>query len=164
MLIEMREPCRFCRNATGTMEMKNGQDTVRCAWCNKHCYNAPKSETGREQRSLRTRPNIKVSQRSRILLRDNATCILCHRTDIAIDIGHIISVQDGRAEGMTDTELFHDENLATMCDSCNSGLSSETLPLRILISVLKARIRNEDSPGAGGEHINGATQRESERT
>jgi hypothetical protein len=38
-----------------------------------------------------------------------------------MDIGHIISVHDGRAHGLSDAELFHDDNLVAMCPECNSG-------------------------------------------
>jgi 5-methylcytosine-specific restriction endonuclease McrA len=124
------------------MTTVGSQDTVRCAACNRHCYNAPRSETGRPTRSLRTRPTIKPSQRARILLRDNATCVICHRANVPLDLGHLISVHDGPAFGLTEPELFSDENLAAMCDSCNSGLSSATVPLRFLAAALLARLKN----------------------
>ena len=136
---QMRAPCPDCGCLDGTITPKNGQDTVRCARCERYCYNAPRTETGREPRSLRTRPTIRPSQRARILLRDNGTCILCHRNDVQLDIGHLISVYDGRLMGLSDAELGDDENLAAMCASCNSGLSSETLPLRIAATILLAR-------------------------
>jgi len=136
---EMRTPCPGCGCLDGTITTKNGQDTVRCARCDRYCYNAPRTETGREPRSLRTRPTIRPSQRARILLRDNGTCILCHRNDVQLDIGHLISVHDGRLMGLSDAQIDDDENLAAMCASCNSGLSSETLPLRMAVTILRAR-------------------------
>ena len=36
--------------------------------------------------------------------------------DTHMDIGHIISVHEGRAYGLSDAELFHDENLVAMCN------------------------------------------------
>lgn len=82
---------------------------------------------------------IRPSQRARILMLDNSTCVLCHRNDLELDIGHLISVHDGRALGLTDAELNSDENLAAMCSPCNSGVGRETLPLRIVFAVLRAR-------------------------
>lgn len=154
MTFTMRAPCPDCTTPYGVIETVNGQDTVRCGWCGKFCYNAPKAETGREQRSLRTRPDMKPSQRARILQRDNATCVLCHRGDVPLDVGHFISVEDGQALGLTTAELFHDENLAAMCNSCNSGLSSETSSLRLFVSVLMARIKFHADP-----QLNNATSK-----
>jgi 5-methylcytosine-specific restriction endonuclease McrA len=135
----MRSPCSGCGCLDGTIATKGGQDVVRCADCDRFCYNAPRTETGREPRSLRTRPTIRPRQRARILLRDNSTCVLCHRHGVPLDVGHMISVDDGHALGLSDAELGSDENLAAMCASCNSGLGSETLPLRIVVAVLRAR-------------------------
>jgi 5-methylcytosine-specific restriction endonuclease McrA len=136
----MRTPCSRCRCADGIIVTKNGQDTVRCAVCDKYAgYNAPRSETGRGRRSLRTRPTIRPSQRTRILVRDNGACVLCHRSDADLEVGHLISVHDGNLLGMSESELASDDNLAAMCASCNSGLSSESLPPRLLAAALWAR-------------------------
>ena len=135
----LREPCR-CGNRTGRIETRNGQDCVFCVKCGRHCYNAPRSETGREVRSLRTRPNVKPGQRVRILERDNATCVLCHRSGVPLDVGHLVSVDAGRKLGLTDAELYDDENLAAMCASCNSGLSSRPVSLRFAVALLRCRV------------------------
>ena len=135
----MRAPCPGCGCAHGTIITKNGQDTVRCVECDQYCYNAPRTETGREPRSLRTRPNVRPSQRARILLRDNGACFLCHRNDVALDVGHLISVHDGKLLGMSEAELDSDDNLVAMCAACNSGLSSATVPPRLLAAALWAR-------------------------
>jgi 5-methylcytosine-specific restriction endonuclease McrA len=120
----MREPCRFCGEATaGFLTPAGGQNVIRCAECGRAVYNAPKWETGEAVRSLATRPDIKVSTRTRILERDGGTCVACHRDDVPLDVGHLLSVVDGRALGATDAELWHDDNLASMCESCNSGFS-----------------------------------------
>jgi 5-methylcytosine-specific restriction endonuclease McrA len=135
----MREPCRACDCPEGVLTTKGGQDVVRCADCRAYCYCAPRTETGREPRSLRTRPDIRPGRRSRILMLDNSTCVLCHRDDLPLDIGHLISVHDGRELGLTDAQLNSDENLAAMCSPCNSGVGRETLPLRLVVAVLRAR-------------------------
>lgn len=141
----MRSRCPRCACLDGIVTTKNGQDTVRCAECDRFCYNAPRSETGRETRSLRTRPTIRPSQRTRILMRDNGACVLCHRSDVPLDVGHLISVHDGHKLSLSDTELASDDNLAAMCTPCNSGLSSESLPPRLLVAALWARRLNEEA-------------------
>lgn len=146
--MHMRAPCPGCGHSEGRIETRSGQDCVFCDWCGRWCYNAPRVETGREPRSLRTRPDIKPSVRARILLRDNAICVICHRTDVALDVGHLISVKDGTTAGMSETDLYSDENLAAMCAPCNSGLSAETIPLRLLVAALHARLANQRQGGA----------------
>lgn len=136
----MRSPCPRCGCLDGIIVTKNRQDTVWCAECEQYAgYNAPRSETGRARRSLRTRPTIRPSQRTRILLRDNAACVLCHRSDADLEVGHLISVHDGHTLGLSDAELSSDDNLAAMCAACNSGLSSESLPPRLVAAALWAR-------------------------
>jgi hypothetical protein len=139
--IAMRAPCSRCGCTEGCITTKSGQDTVWCVGCQSYCYNAPRSETGRATRSLRTRPDVRPSQRARILVRDGGACILCHRSGVELEIGHLISVHDGRALGMSEAELNGDDNLAAMCKSCNSGLSSSSLPPRLLAAAMWARSR-----------------------
>lgn len=136
----MREQYRCCGSLEGRIETVNGQDCVYCLACGSYKYNAPKSETGRAQRSLRSRPDIRPKVKARILLRDKASCVLCHRDDVRLDVGHLISVEDGRQLGLTDDELYNDENLAAMCAECNSGLSKTTVSLRFLVRLLQARL------------------------
>ena len=121
--IAMRAPCRHCGCADGTLSPRK---TVRTpcgvADCGRHCYNAPRTETGRERRSLRTRPTIRPSQRTRILLLDNGACVFCHRNDVPLDVGHLISVHDGHLMGLSDAELGSDDNLAD--DVCGVQLGA----------------------------------------
>jgi 5-methylcytosine-specific restriction endonuclease McrA len=76
-------------------------------------------------------------------MRDNGACVLCHRSDVPLDVGHLISVHDGQYLGLSDAELASDDNLAAMCAACNSGLSSESLPPRLLAAALWARANGE---------------------
>lgn len=137
--IDMRKLCP-CGGSAGRIEERNGQDCVYCLDCGAYQYNAPRTETGREQRSLRSRPAIAPSKRARILERDNYTCVLCHRTDAPLSIGHLISVESGQQLGLTDTDLYDDENLAAMCAECNAGLSKTPVSLRFLVRALQARL------------------------
>ena len=85
------------------------------------------------------------SQRTRVLVRDNGACVLCHRSDVPLDLGHLISVHDGHTLGLSDAELANDENLAAMCAACNSGISSESLPPRLLAAALWARLNRGEN-------------------
>jgi len=80
------------------------------------------------------------------MVRDKRTCFVCGRADTHMDIGHIISVHDGRAHGLSDAELCHDDNLVPMCPECNAGQGSETLPLPFLVAVLRAAGRQLPLP------------------
>lgn len=140
MSYAMRNPCRNCGCTNGILACVGGQDTVRCADCGRHAYNAPRTETGRPRRSLRTRPNISPSQRARILERDNSICLRCNRSDRPLVVAHWISVYDGNAFGLSEADLFQDENLLILCDECNAGQGRETLPLRFMATVLRVRI------------------------
>lgn len=145
---EMRKPCPKCESTLGRIREVNGQDTVRCIGCNAHCYNAPRVETGREQRSLTTiHEAIKPKQRARIIERATARCEVCGNRD-NLHVGHIISVKVGVNFGLTEVELNDDENLLCLCERCNLGQGAEPMSLRLAISVLRARIswRNKFDP------------------
>lgn len=137
----LRIPCPRCGGVDGYIDTRNGQDCVFCINDGWFSHNAPKHETGRTVRPLRTRPDIKPNQRTRILDRDNGTCILCHRTNLDLDVGHLVSIDEGRMLGMTDAELYDDENLAAMCGPCNSGYGTLTVNPRIIYAAIRARIQ-----------------------
>jgi 5-methylcytosine-specific restriction endonuclease McrA len=148
----MREPCKRCSDIFGHIVEKGGQDTVRCLTCNKHCYNAPCTETGRELRTTQTvHSAIKPKQRIRILLRDGSRCVICGRQErdgITLQVGHVVSVDTGLQNGLTELELNNDENLACICIECNLGLGNESLPLRVLVRIqcLRARLSETSQP------------------
>lgn len=136
----MRKPCR-CGSTTGYLIEVNGQDTVRCLACQTFCYNAPRTETGREQRSVTTIHNgIKPKQRAQIIARDGHQCIWCHTKDAPLHVGHIISVDAGLTFGLSDADINSDENLVAVCEECNLGMGAEPMPLRTAIALLRARI------------------------
>ena len=138
-VIVMRAPCVRCGCTMGRVGYKNGQDVVRCFQCDGYAYSRPKSESGKPQRHVRTRPEIKPSTKVRILERDNYTCIICHRDDLPLHVGHLLSVTEGKAQGLTEAELFDDENLAAVCEECNLGQGGRTVSTRLLVRVLRAR-------------------------
>lgn len=137
----MREECRACGCSMGRLVEKNGQDTVRCKACDRFCYCAPRTETGRAVRSVSTIHNgIKPHVRSRILERDGHRCVLCRADDTPLHVGHIVSVATGFATGLTDDEINDDENLIAVCEECNLGQGAQPIPLRTAIQILRARI------------------------
>lgn len=137
----MRTPCKQCNGVIGRLIEVNGQDTVRCLGCNAYCYCAPRTETGREVRSVTTIHNgIKPHVRSRILERDGFRCVLCRAEDVRMHVGHVVSVDAGFATGLTDAEINDEENLIAVCEECNLGQGSQPIPLRVAIQILKARI------------------------
>ena len=137
---QMRAPCPSCDCMIGRIEERNGQDTVRCNACDRHCYNAPRVETGRAQRSSSTvHAAIKPKQRARILMRASSKCEVCGARGI-LHVAHIISVDSGLNFGLTEVEINDDENLLCMCEQCNLGLGKEPMPLRVAIAVLRARL------------------------
>jgi hypothetical protein len=135
----LREECRYCGGRFGNIITVSSQDTVRCCGCQKYLYNAARTETGRPRQSLRTRPNVSPNQRARILLADISRCVICKRTDVPLEIGHMISVRDGRRQGLSDAELYSDENLCGMCAQCNSGLGGNSLPAQDRERILRDR-------------------------
>jgi 5-methylcytosine-specific restriction endonuclease McrA len=144
----MREPCKRCGAITGRILEKNGQDTVRCLGCNAYCYCAPRTETGREQRSVSTIHNgVKPKLRARILERDGYRCVLCKAEDVRLHVGHVVSVDAGFATGLTDAEINDEENLIAQCEECNLGQGAQPIPLRVAIAILRARIswRNKEA-------------------
>ncbi len=139
--MRMRAPCPNpeCMHDTGVIRERNGQDCVFCARCDRWCYNAPKSETGKPQRRVQTREAMAPAQRARVIARDGGRCWMCGDSSAILHVGHILSVIDGKALGASEDELNDDENLVTMCEACNLGLGSKSMPLRLFLLILRAR-------------------------
>ncbi len=139
----LRKPCAACGTTEGYIRSVNQQDVARCCRCNAYQYNAPRTETGEPTRHVRTRGTLKPSLRARVVLRGNNRCELCGRsgTEKALHVGHLLSMQDGIKLGLTEAELTTEENLALMCDECNLGLGSMSVPLVVVYRILRARTR-----------------------
>lgn len=140
----MREPCRFCGEPEqGTISTVNGQQVVRCATCGRAVYNAPRTETGARQRSVTTVQNgVRPKIRTKVLIRAGRRCELCGKpveATAGLHVDHILSVEDGLAQGLTEAQLNHLENLAAFCEECNLGKGRTTLPLYLVIAIIRAR-------------------------
>jgi 5-methylcytosine-specific restriction endonuclease McrA len=140
----MRSPCPACGHGEGLLFERGSQDVIRCASCKRHCYNAPRVETGKAVRTVQTvHDAIKPKLRAKILERATGRCELCGKGSAAgpLHVGHLVSVEQGIANGLTEVELNDPENLAAFCDECNLGMGKQTVPLRMAISIFMARIR-----------------------
>jgi hypothetical protein len=138
----LRSPCSRCGGTEGRIEEKGAQDCVYCLGCDRHQYNAPRAETGKPVRHIKTREGISPSQRARILIvRANARCELCGTNARELHVAHLLSVDAGKAQGFTEDELNDDENLCAMCDACNLGMGKNPVPLRLVVAIQMARIR-----------------------
>lgn len=142
--MQMRKPCRCCLCDEGRISTAGGQDRVYCVGCGQWQYNAPKTETGRATRSLKTTHElIKPSLRWRIIERAGGVCEACKRSPAGsegLQVGHVVSVEDGHKYGLTDMQINSEENLIAQCAECNSGASSRTIPIWMLIAIVKARV------------------------
>jgi 5-methylcytosine-specific restriction endonuclease McrA len=140
---KMRGECKRCGCTEGRIESRSGQDCVYCLGCGAFQYNAPKTETGRAVRSIATIHNgITGKQRQRILARANTHCELCGAVGTILNVGHLLSAKDGFDMGLSDAEINSDENLAAFCEQCNSEMGKETVSLRLVFAIIKARARN----------------------
>lgn len=152
----MRKPCLACGNEYGEIVTRNGQDCVFCLSCRKFQYNAPKTETGREPRTVTTaRSVLKPKLRAKLLMQANGRCEFCGQRE-NLHIGHIISVKAGVALGLSDEQINDAENLAVMCDECNLGVGDEPLPLKLAVGILLSRIdyrekHAQENPGGTEE-------------
>ncbi len=157
---ESRQPCPKCGGVDGLLTEVAGQNVVRCRSCRTYIYSAPKHETGQRPRTVTTaRKDIKPAQQARILERDGAACVLCHRTE-QLTMGHALSIKEAQELGEVGPFLNSDENLLTMCEACNIGLGGRSLLPRayalIMLRLLKATTlqRNPSEP-SGTPTING---------
>lgn len=137
----LRAPCPSCRGVHGEIRSRGGQDCVFCRSCNRFQYNAPRVETGRAVRSVQTvHEAIKPKLRAQVLERATGRCELCGaRTDL--HVGHLLSVEAGLAQGLTETDLNSTENLCAMCPECNLGLGKQPVPLRLAVAIVMARLK-----------------------
>lgn len=143
---EPREPCRWCGGTQARLTKSGGQNVVRCASpdCGKLMYNAPKHETGEQERTAKTyRSKISPEQRASILERDGLACVFCGSASGALHIGHLLSVKDGMTLGATTSELTDDANLVTMCDLCNTGVGARSVYPRTYARLMWRLIQAE---------------------
>lgn len=136
---DIKPSCAVCGSKTGIAKRKNGVWQLYCE-CGKW-HSTPKiKDIGVKPRKVYRRKTIGLSQRTRIILRAAGACELC-RTNKELRVGHMLSVKDGVEMGLTAEFLNSDENIAAMCECCNSGIKEGTIPLRVMGAILMARQR-----------------------
>ena len=139
----LRSACA-CGSMDGMLRETGSQDCVFCARCGKFQYNAPRTETGKPVRSVRSSRDADIAPSLRaeiIVVRAGCHCELCGASDRELHVGHLISLDAGRREGMNEDDLNGPENLAAMCNTCNLGLGNQPVPLRLMIGLVMARTR-----------------------
>lgn len=136
-MLPLRNMCE-CGSVTGELRPNNGSNDVYCIVCKKYCFCARKDELDStvEPRNDRIK-KFKPKQKARILLRDSGRCILCGTNEDVLHIGHLISVKDGPQLGLSDDDLWSDENLATMCSECNLGLGADSVTARLIAALVR---------------------------
>lgn len=143
--ITMREVCRGCSCPEGYITETGAQDVVRCVDCDRFCYNAPRTETGKKVRTVQTvHEAIKPKLRARVITGANGRCQLCGKgpeSGATMHVAHMVSVKQGLENGMTELELNDEANLVCACDECNLGLGEETIPLRLALAMIMAKTR-----------------------
>ena len=156
-----RQPCKSCGGTDARIRKVNGQNTVTCATCNLHIYNAPKHETGEAPRTVQTlRASVGPRRQALVLDLDGGRCVLCGSTE-SLTIGHLLSVADGGAVGLTKDEINSTANLAAMCETCNLGLGALSVSARtyarvVLGALVRAESRASRSSTTMDEPASGA--------
>jgi hypothetical protein len=139
----MRKACA-CGSEYGEIRDRGAQDCVFCV-CGKFQYNAPRTETGKQVRTVSTVHScIKPKLRARVLMRATGRCELCGKQpgdNASLHVGHLLSVKAAMDAGLSDAEINDDSNLAAMCDECNLGLGQEPVPLRLAVALVLSRAR-----------------------
>ncbi len=138
-------PCKKCGadvGDPGLLTTRGGQDICECARCGQYNKAVPKTETGRAVRTLRSNLTIPPSQRHRVMQSYGNRCVACGRgpaDGIRLEIDHVIPVLVGRAQGLTDAQLNHDDNLVPLCAEDNNGKNYEPMRLGFAIALFRAR-------------------------
>lgn len=141
----LREPCRYCSNATGHIEIRGGQNCAFCDQCGRFAYNAPKVETGETRRSVSTvHAGIRNSQRAIVIERARGLCELC-ATDVSPSwhISHMLSVDDGIEDGFTEAQLNLASNLLRLCEECNLGQGKKSYDPKLYRALCIRWIRRQ---------------------
>lgn len=138
-------PCE-CGETRGEIRPKAGHNCLYCVGCDRYVKNVAKADTGEAPRSVSTRVDIKPAQRERIIERDAGRCMLCGRPagQVILHIGHVLSVEEGRALGATDEELYDDENLLALCEECNLGMGRRSVSPRLALRLIRAAMMRTD--------------------
>lgn len=137
----MEIQCKRCNGTEGITELGGVHVKLVCKQCGAYQRFLSKADAGLERRSLQTTHEaIKPKMRAHVIMRATARCELCGKTGCQLTVGHLLSVKDGHSQGLEDDIINGAENLAAMCEECNVGMSSESVPLRLAAALLRSRL------------------------
>lgn len=122
--ITLDKPCRHCGSTIGYWFEKLPHIHVNCIECGRWCEYKKRKNVGLETRHLTDKHQVPPKTRYRILQRDNSTCRMCGAspaTGALMHVDHIIRVSEARALGWTKAQTDADDNLQTLCETCNIG-------------------------------------------
>lgn len=132
-LMEESIQCHHCfKTSDNPVKHKGPHIEVTCGKCQRHIKFIKKTDCGLNQRNKqKSRANqyvIKPAIRARILLRDKGTCQLCGATNTQMHVDHKQSVNHAIKQGWQSTDINSDNNLWTLCETCNLGKKANCIP------------------------------------
>lgn len=125
------EKCRARCQRSAMVITWNGRhlamNCLKCKQWHKFISHASIGITGtrKDKRTI----NVKAKQRFRILQRDNFTCQACGITSKheILHVDHKTSIKEATTAGWTEKQINDDNNLWTLCETCNLGKGSQSL-------------------------------------
>jgi 5-methylcytosine-specific restriction endonuclease McrA len=139
--IRLRKTCS-CGSDDGYYVKVSGQNVAYCVCERAAGYNVPRAETVEVPRVVGSEPGVKPNKRVRIFERDGNACVECGRRSVdgaILNVAHLISLADGHALGISEAELFADENLYTACEICNLGRGRQSVSPQMFLRIVRAR-------------------------
>lgn len=144
--------CR-CGHSGGVDLREAGRHVAaHCRACSSYIKFVSRAELGLAPRSLRTRENVSVHTRARILARDNFMCLCGHHdiTSGTLDVDHLIPVELAKRVDLADDFIESDDNLTTLCEACNSGKAINLPTARLIARIQLIRARQAEAMAARG--------------
>ena len=146
--IQMRQPCKYgCGTTDGTATLTGFQDVVRCDQCGRAQDNAPRTETGHKQISLKERLGVDVTTRLRLIRMWDHRCAFCGTNDFKkngeLQLAHLISRKDADRYGLLDELIDDPVNLVPACAACNLGDRLGPMQIRLLARLLMIQHRRQ---------------------
>lgn len=146
--------CKYCGSTKDGWlqpDLDDRGDVIRvrqfCSDCDRYHAWYPKDELGLATRKTRRDHLLGNSAWMRCLERHAYSCVACHRKDLPLHQGHLISKAEGAAAGIPNHILDDEVNIAPFCEVCNSGLGGHSAGIRLtyfaIRQALEVRHRGE---------------------
>lgn len=140
----LEKQCRECGaepGSPGFIRKSGDQNCLYCSCGKYNYYNVPKAKTGEPVNHIKTRADLKPGQRTRILERDGAACLLCKRSDTPLHIAHVLSVHDIKQHNIINIAENDDANLFVCCQECNLDMRERSVEAQIFLHLIAVRTR-----------------------